>query len=49
MDTNPTRWSHQQRRVCSIREHTDSTTLFNLLTSDALLDRVDQLPPRKGL
>jgi hypothetical protein len=45
MHANPPLALHQQRRVCSIREHTDSTTLFNLLTSDALLDRVDQLSP----
>ena len=37
--------SHQQRRVGTYCTNNDSYSFFNLLTSDALLDTVEQLLP----
>jgi len=36
---------HQHRRIKSYREHTNSYSFFNLLTSDAMLEKVEELLP----
>lgn len=45
MQPNPRRRAQQQRRVQHRANHGDAYTFFNLLTSPALLDRVESLLP----
>ena len=45
MNATSTTQRHQQHRTRAYAEQSDSTTFFNLLTSPALLDRVEDLLP----
>lgn len=45
MNATPTSIAQQQQRIISHRDQANSYTFFNLLTSDALLQRVEQLLP----
>jgi len=38
--------SHQQNRIIDYRKTSDSVSLFNVLTSDSLLDKVEELLPK---
>jgi hypothetical protein len=38
--------SHQQNRIADYRKTSDSYSVFNLLTSDSLLDKVEELLPK---
>ena len=46
MNRTATSTSHQQSRLRAYQENCDSHRYFNLLTSDALLDTVEELLPR---
>ena len=46
MYATPRSISHQQKRIRSQRDQMDSFTFFNLLTSPALIDSVEQLLPQ---
>ena len=45
MHPNPRVRVQQQQRICRRADHSDAYTFFNLLTSPALLDRVESLLP----
>jgi hypothetical protein len=45
MQITHTSSKHQHNRVKAYREHSNSYSFFNLLTSDALLDKVEKLLP----
>jgi len=47
MHATPKAISQQQKRIRSQRDNIDSFTFFNLLTSPALIDNVEQLLPQQ--
>ena len=46
MQITHTGYKHQQNRIKAYREKSNSYSFFNLLTSDALLDKVEELLPK---
>lgn len=46
MHRTDTSLSHQQNRITDYRNTSDSVGLFNVLTSDSLLDKVEELLPK---